>query len=171
MLDNVGLRYPHRASGAKAPRTLRPLPLLRFAVSATGGAHLCSIQYYLRFWLSSCRTSLAVSALRIMRYCPYKKALSLIFALQIRESAFVLLTMRLLSQRIRSTPNSEKIIRQPSLFQHYALIGAQRVGGVGVVTQQFLGIGPAYGQGLGNFPLPQVAENQQLRLAVVPAIG
>jgi len=128
-------------------------------------------KYYLRFWLSSCRTSLAVSALRIMRYCPYKKALSLIFALQIRESAFVLLTMRLLSQRIRSTPNSEKIIRQPSLFQHYALIGAQRVGGVGVVTQQFLGIGPAYGQGLGNFPLPQVAENQQLRLAVVPAIG
>ncbi|MBP9541960.1 MAG: hypothetical protein KBE47_00420, partial [Gemmiger sp.] len=41
-----------------------------FAVSATGGAHLCSIQYYLRFWLSICRTSLAVSALRIMRYCP-----------------------------------------------------------------------------------------------------
>ena len=69
MLANVGLRYPHRASGAKAPRTLRPLPLLRFAVSATGGAHLCSIQYYLRFWLSSCRTSLAVSVLRIMRYC------------------------------------------------------------------------------------------------------
>ena len=28
------------------------------------------IQYYLRFWLSICRTSLAVSALRIMRYCP-----------------------------------------------------------------------------------------------------
>ncbi|MCI6071069.1 MAG: hypothetical protein MR715_04730 [Subdoligranulum sp.] len=70
MLDNVGLRYPHRASGAKAPRTLRPLPLLRFAVSATGGAYLCSIQYYLRFWLSICRTSLAVSALRMMRYCP-----------------------------------------------------------------------------------------------------
>ncbi len=70
MLDNVGLRYPHRASGAKAPRTLRPLPLLRFAASATGGAHLCSIQYYLRFWLSICRTSLAVSALRIMRCCP-----------------------------------------------------------------------------------------------------
>ncbi len=69
MLDNVGLRYPHRASGAKAPRTLRPLPLLRFAVSATGGAHLCSIQYYLRFWLGICRTSLAVSALRILRYC------------------------------------------------------------------------------------------------------
>ena len=70
MLDNVGLRYPHRASGAKAPRTLRPLPMLRFAVSATGGAHLCSIQYYLRFWLSICGTSLAVSALRIMRYYP-----------------------------------------------------------------------------------------------------
>ena len=71
MLDNVGLRYPHRASGAKAPRTLRPLPLLRFAASATGGAHLCSIQYYLRFWLGIYRTSLAVSALRIMRYYPY----------------------------------------------------------------------------------------------------
>ena len=41
MLDNVGFRYPHRASGAKAPRTLRPLPLLRFAVSATGGARFC----------------------------------------------------------------------------------------------------------------------------------
>ncbi len=63
------LGYPHRASGAKAPRTLRPLPLLRFAASATGGAHLFSIQYYLRFWLSICRTSFAVSALRIMRYC------------------------------------------------------------------------------------------------------
>ena len=74
MLDNVGLRYPHRASGTKAPRTLRPLPLLRFAVSATGGAHLCSIQYYLRFLLGSCRTSLAVSALRIMRYCPKSQA-------------------------------------------------------------------------------------------------
>ncbi|MCI6071009.1 MAG: hypothetical protein MR715_04430 [Subdoligranulum sp.] len=73
MLDNVGLRYPHRALGAKAPRTLRPLPLLRFAVSATGGAHLCSIQYYLRFWPSSCRTSLAVLALRIMRYCLNKR--------------------------------------------------------------------------------------------------
>ncbi|WP_294820989.1 hypothetical protein, partial [uncultured Gemmiger sp.] len=33
------------------------------------GAHLCSIQYYLRFWLGICRTSLAVSVLRIMRYC------------------------------------------------------------------------------------------------------
>ena len=55
--------------GVKAPRTLRPLPLLRFAASATGGAHLCSIQYYLRFLLSSWRASLAVSALRIMRYC------------------------------------------------------------------------------------------------------
>ena len=68
IMSGCGTR--HRASGAKAPRTLRPLPLLRFAVSATGGAHLCSIQYYLRFWPSICRTSLAVSALRIMRYCP-----------------------------------------------------------------------------------------------------
>ena len=68
IMSGCGTRIVLR--GAKAPRTLRPLPLLRFAVSATGGAHLCSIQYYLRFWLSICRTSLAVSALRIMRYCP-----------------------------------------------------------------------------------------------------
>ena len=67
IMSGCGTRIVLR--GAKAPRTLRPLLLLRFAVSATGGAHLCSIQYYLRFWLSSCRTSLAVSALRIMRYC------------------------------------------------------------------------------------------------------
>ena len=70
IMSGCGTRIVLR--GAKAPRTLRPLPLLRFAVSATGGAHLCSIQYYLRFWLGICRTSLAVSALRIMRYCPKK---------------------------------------------------------------------------------------------------
>jgi len=58
-------------SGCGTRIVLRPLPLLRFAVSATGGAHLCSIQYYLRFGASSYRTSLAVSALRIMRYCLY----------------------------------------------------------------------------------------------------
>ena len=57
--------------GQKPLALCEPLPLLRFAVSATGGAHLCSIQYYLRFWLGICRTSLAVSALRIMRYCPW----------------------------------------------------------------------------------------------------
>ncbi len=68
IMSGCGTRIVLR--GQKAPRTLRPLPLLRFAVSATGGAHLCSIQYYLRFWLSICRTSLAVSALRIMRCCP-----------------------------------------------------------------------------------------------------
>ena len=69
IMSGCGTRIVLR--GAKAPRTLRPLPLLRFAVSATGGAHLGSIQYYLRFWLGICRTSLAVSALRIMRYCLY----------------------------------------------------------------------------------------------------
>ena len=71
IMSGCGTRIVLR--GAKAPRTLRPLPLLRFAVSATGGAHLCSIQYYLRFWLGICRTSLAVSALRIMRYGPKSK--------------------------------------------------------------------------------------------------
>ncbi len=69
-LDNVGVAVPAFVlTGAKAPRTLRPLPLLRFAVSAKWRSP-CSIQYYLRFWLGICRTSLAVSALRIMRYCP-----------------------------------------------------------------------------------------------------
>ena len=33
--------------------------------------HSLYTKYCLRFWLSCCRTSLAVSALRIMRYCPY----------------------------------------------------------------------------------------------------
>ena len=55
----------------KSPSHSATAALLRFAVSATGGAHLCSIQYYLRFWLGICRTSLAVSALRIVRYCLY----------------------------------------------------------------------------------------------------
>ena len=36
---------------------------------ATGGARLCSTKHYLRFWLSICRTSHIVSALRMMRYC------------------------------------------------------------------------------------------------------
>ena len=71
IMSGCGTRIVLR--GTKAPRTLRPLPLLRFAVSATGGAHLCSIQYYLRFCLSSCRTSLAVSALRIVRCCLRKQ--------------------------------------------------------------------------------------------------
>ena len=63
-------------------------PLLRFAVSATGGAHLCSIQYYLRFWLGICRTSLAVSVLRIMRYCPNHH--SVIFVLPLGQKGFIL---------------------------------------------------------------------------------
>ena len=37
----------------------------------------------LRFWLSICRTSLAVSALRIMRYCP------ILFCFPLREDDFV----------------------------------------------------------------------------------
>ena len=49
--------------------TLRPLPLLRFAASAAGGAHLRSTKYYLRFLLSSWHTSPAISARRIMRWC------------------------------------------------------------------------------------------------------
>ena len=74
------LRLKHRSGGCGTASALPKCSImsgcgtrivLRFAVSATGGAHLCSIQYYLRFWLGICRTSLAVSALRIMRYCLY----------------------------------------------------------------------------------------------------
>ena len=42
-----------------------PFQAVHNAVKGT----FCSIQYYLRFWLGICRTSLAVSVLRIMRYC------------------------------------------------------------------------------------------------------
>ena len=51
-------------------------------VSAAAARHLrCQnarqyTKYCLRFWLSICRTSLAISALRIMRYCPYTSALA-----------------------------------------------------------------------------------------------
>ncbi|WP_294769694.1 hypothetical protein, partial [uncultured Gemmiger sp.] len=59
-------------------RQHRTIPALRLKHRSGGcgtasALPKCSIrlQYYLRFWLSICRTSLAVSALRIMRYCPY----------------------------------------------------------------------------------------------------
>ena len=59
-------------------RQHRTIPALRLKHRSGGcgtasALPKCSIrlQYYLRFWLSSCRTSLAVSALRIMRYCLY----------------------------------------------------------------------------------------------------
>ena len=72
----------------QAPSHSETAALLRFAVSATGGAHLCSIQYYLRFWLGICRTSLAVSALRIMRYCPKNPSrLPGIFAIRLHRCA------------------------------------------------------------------------------------
>ena len=44
-------------------------PLRRLRHGICVAKMLDKIQYYLRFWLSICRTSLAVSALRIMRYC------------------------------------------------------------------------------------------------------
>ncbi|MFZ1348934.1 MAG: hypothetical protein WAS53_00040, partial [Gemmiger qucibialis] len=59
-------------------RQHRTIPALRLKHRSGGcgtasALPKCSIrlQYYLRFWLSSCRTSLAVSALRIMQYCPW----------------------------------------------------------------------------------------------------
>ena len=59
-------------------RQHRTIPALRLKhrsgscgpASALPKCSIIHIQYYLRFWLSICRTSLAVSALRIMRYCP-----------------------------------------------------------------------------------------------------
>ena len=50
----------------------RIIPALRLKRRSGGcgtASALPKFQYYLRFWLSICRTSLAVSALRIMRYC------------------------------------------------------------------------------------------------------
>jgi len=47
----------------------------------------CSI-IHLRFWLGICRTSLAVSALRIMRYCPNHH--SVIFVLPLGQKGFIL---------------------------------------------------------------------------------
>jgi len=46
----------------------RTIPALRLK-HRSGGCGTASALPNLRFWLSSCRTSLAVSALRIMRYC------------------------------------------------------------------------------------------------------
>ena len=70
MLDNVGLRYPHRASGAKAPALcdrcpasislFPPLAALTFAASSI----ICAFG-------SICRTSLAVSALKLCGIAPY----------------------------------------------------------------------------------------------------
>ena len=64
--------YPQRMQGQH--RTIPALRLKHRSGSCGTASALpkCSIrlQYYLRFWLGICRTSLAVSALRIMRYCP-----------------------------------------------------------------------------------------------------
>ena len=60
----------NKATILRQHRTIPALRLKhRFGGCGTASAlPKCSI-YYLRFWLSICRTSLAVSALRIMRYC------------------------------------------------------------------------------------------------------
>ena len=44
------------------PRTLRPLPLLRFAASATGALTFAASKYYLRFWLTSCALARRIGA-------------------------------------------------------------------------------------------------------------
>ena len=58
---DLGYRYQHMKEG---PRTAG------FREGADPTLVYFKGKYYLRFWLSICRTSLAVSALRIMRYCP-----------------------------------------------------------------------------------------------------
>ena len=71
-------RIPWQGIGLRQHRTIPALRLKHRSGSCGTASALpkCSIrlQYYLRFWLSSCRTSLAVSALRIMRYCLNNKA-------------------------------------------------------------------------------------------------
>ncbi len=42
MLDNVGLRYSHRTSGTKAPRTLRPLPPSLAALTFAASSIICA---------------------------------------------------------------------------------------------------------------------------------
>ena len=59
----------HRASGAKALARSATAAPVWFAVSATGGARLCGIQYYLRF-LGSCRTIARRIGIELCRYCP-----------------------------------------------------------------------------------------------------
>jgi len=58
-------RIPWQGIGLRQHRTI---PALRLK-HRSGSCGTASALYYLRFWLGICRTSLAVSALRIMRYC------------------------------------------------------------------------------------------------------
>ncbi len=69
MLDNVGLRYPHRASGESPSHSATAAPA---SVRCFRHWRRSPLQHPVLSALlaSSCRTSLAVSALRIMRYCP-----------------------------------------------------------------------------------------------------
>ena len=76
-------------------RQHRTIPALRLkhrsgSCGTASALPKCSIrlQYYLRFWLGICRTSLAVSALRIMRYCPKNPSrLPGIFAIRLHRCA------------------------------------------------------------------------------------
>uniref|UniRef100_UPI003FEDC3A6 hypothetical protein n=1 Tax=Gemmiger qucibialis TaxID=2997294 RepID=UPI003FEDC3A6 len=54
--------------------------------------------YYLRFWLGICRTSLAVSALRIMRYCP-EMVLTALYHEKSQEMPF---TKRICSKNVQN---------------------------------------------------------------------
>ena len=69
MLDNVGLRYPHRASGAPPSHSATAAPASVRCFRHWRRSPLQHPVLSALFWLSSCRTSLAVSALSIMRYC------------------------------------------------------------------------------------------------------
>ena len=66
-----GLSSQKEITMLRQHRTISALRLKhRSGSCGTASALPKYIQYYLRFWLSICRTSLAVSVLRIMRYCP-----------------------------------------------------------------------------------------------------
>ncbi len=69
MLENVGLRYPHRASGTKKPLALCDRCPCFGSLYPPPAALTFAAQSIICAFVSSRRTSLAVSALKIVRYC------------------------------------------------------------------------------------------------------
>ncbi|MFR4667262.1 MAG: hypothetical protein ACLT8A_10890 [Subdoligranulum sp.] len=88
MLDNVGFAVCHTSSGGQKPLALcdHRCPCFGSLFPPLAALTLRHPVLCLRFWLGICRTSLAVSALRIMRYCPrvYQKSRKYRLFLQIQ---------------------------------------------------------------------------------------
>ncbi len=68
IMSGCGTRIVLRGQKPLALRTAAPASVRCFRHWRR--STLPQVRDYLRFWLGICRTSLAVSALRIMRYCP-----------------------------------------------------------------------------------------------------